>query len=60
MKILENWHKNGIKTAEEARRLAESQGGSSKTGTPSGNDERTERMKKAGFDVSFEDMFEQP
>ncbi len=59
-KILENWHKNGIKTAEEARRLAESQGGSSKTGTPSGNDERTERMKKAGFDVSFEDMFEQP
>jgi len=59
-KILENWHKNGVKTVQEARRIAESQGGTSKTGASSGNDERTERMKKAGFDVSFEDMFEQP
>ncbi len=59
-KILENWHKNGIKTADEARRLAESQGGPSKTAVSKVSDERAEKMKRAGFDISFEDIFEQP
>ena len=54
-KILEGWHNDGIKTAEEAYALLEKQGQKLKKETA---DEKAEKARKAGFDFDFEDIFE--
>jgi len=56
-KILETWHNDGIKTAEEASVLLEKQGQKIKKETA---DEKAERARKAGFDIDLEDIFEKP
>ena len=56
-KILEGWHNEGIKTAEEALALLESQGQKLKKDAA---DEKEEKARKAGFDFEFEDIFEKP
>ncbi len=62
-KILENLHKEGITSYEEAKaKLGESDARKSapKTAKEKQKEERLERAKKAGFDISFDDIFEQP
>lgn len=56
-KILEGWHNEGIKTAQEAEALLEKQGQKLKKETA---DEKAEKARKAGFDIDFEDIFEKP
>ncbi len=56
-KILETWHNDGIKTAEEATVLLEKQGQKIKKETA---DEKAEKARKAGFDIDLEDIFEKP
>lgn len=56
-KILEGWHNEGIKTAQEAEVLLEKQGQKLKKETA---DEKAEKARKAGFDIDFEDIFEKP
>ncbi len=56
-KILETWHNDGIKTAEEASALLEKQGQKIKKETA---DEMAEKARKAGFDIDLEDIFEKP
>lgn len=56
-KILEGWHNEGIKTAEEAEALVEKQGQKLKKASA---DEKAEKARKAGFDFDFEDIFEKP
>lgn len=56
-KILEGWHNEGIKSAEEAEALLEKQGQKLKKETA---DEKAEKARKAGFDIEFEDIFEKP
>lgn len=56
-KILEGWHNEGIKTAEQAESVLLKQGQKSKKETA---DEKAEKARKAGFDFDFEDIFEKP
>lgn len=56
-KILEGWHNEGIKTAQEAEALLEKQGQKLKKDAA---DEKAEKARKAGFDIDFEDIFEKP
>lgn len=59
-KILESWHNDGIKTAEQAEELLEKQGQLAKKKTADEKAEMTEKARKAGFDFDFEDIFEKP
>lgn len=56
-KILEHWHNEGIKNAQEARLLIEKQGSKQKKDAA---DEKAEKARKSGFDIDFEDIFEKP
>lgn len=59
-KILEGWHNDGIKTAQEAEALLEKQGQKIKKAAADEKAEKFEKAKKAGFDFDFEDIFEKP
>lgn len=59
-KILESWHNDGIKTAEQAEQLLEKQGQLAKKKSADEKAEKTEKARKAGFDFDFEDIFEKP
>lgn len=59
-KILETWHKDGIKTAQEARENLEKLGHKFKQDIENEKAAKAEKARKAGFDIDFEDIFEKP
>lgn len=59
-KILESWKTNGVNTADEARKLLASQGQLTKKKKEAQTSAKLEKARKAGFDFSFEDIFEKP
>ncbi len=56
-KILENWHNEGIETAEQAKKYLADKSSEIKNAK---NEEKLDKAKKAGFDIEFEDIFEKP
>ena len=59
-KILEGWHNEGIKTAEEAEALLEKQGQKTKKVIYDEKNAKAEKARLAGFDFEFDDIFEKP
>ena len=59
-KILEGWHNEGIKTAEDAEKLVSTKAQKKKLSIDEEKARKVEKAKKAGFDFDFEDIFEKP
>lgn len=59
-KILESWHNDGIKTADEARANLEKLGHKFKQDKENERAKKAEKARNAGFDIEFEDIFEKP
>lgn len=59
-KILEGWHNEGIKTAEDAEKLVSTKVQRKKLSADEEKARKVEKAKKAGFDFDFEDIFEKP
>lgn len=56
-KILEGWHSTGINTVDEARRAIGEKTQKNKTSSLERDDDA---LKKKGFDIELEDIFEKP
>lgn len=56
-KILEGWHNEGIISAEDARRAIDEKAQKNKK---SASSDDVESLKKKGFDIELEDIFEKP